>query len=191
MTQKFQTTVANSWRFRRRIGRSDMVRATQGRAVGAIERGDPIPPGVYWLDIVEGIAPNGVSKFENFQFWIQANIPPAAPTTRIKLLRSRHTPRQDSPGDIPYTEDPTEQIRASEWHLFEILEPVNRWGHDTALGLPSIAPEGSATTEDDTIQSPEVPGFWDTILPESRLGKATVIVGGVVITGLVIYGLTR
>jgi hypothetical protein len=104
----------------------------------------------------------------------------------VKLIRTVHHEGTYIPGGVD--EPPL------DWHLFEVLSPVPRWTAQTGLGLPTVATQGIQTTEEDTIQSPPPEsgqGFWERILPESKLGKAAVITAAVAATGLVLYGLTR
>jgi hypothetical protein len=142
------------------------------------------------LDVPYLTAPNGVLRPENFDFWLQANRPPAAPRERVKLLKQIHHPEQPSPGDIPYTQDPLNKTIATDWNLFQIFEPVNRWGNDTALGIPSIAEQGLATDEGDTIQSPEAPAeFWEDWLPDTPLGKFLFVGGAIGLAALVVIAI--
>jgi hypothetical protein len=115
----------------------------------------------------------------------------------VKLIRTVHHEGVFVPPGAASGEggslDPMVDEPPNDWHLFEVLSPAPRWTPQTGLGLPTVATKGIQTTEEDTMQSPELEpiGFWDKILPESKLGKAAVITAAVAATGLVLYGLTR
>jgi len=162
----------NNWRFERR-----------SRSVGACLKGtcrdDPIPPGVYWIDVPwEDSQFTGVPKPQHWQLWLDAMVS----LNWVKIVSTVHHEGELVPG----TDEPPR-----DWHLFEVSHDAPRWPPATGLGLPTVAPHGIQTSEDDTIQSPEPEGFWDKILPESTSGKilvTSVALGGV---ALIIYGMTR
>jgi hypothetical protein len=175
-TQKRRRRRVDSWRFRRR-STGLLVRAT-GACLSGTCRDDPIPVGVYWLDVIyeEALQTPGVRKDAHFALWLQT----MQGLGWVKVLRVvQHE-------GVILSDDPPR-----DWILFEVLSPAPRWTPATGLGLPTVAPQGIQTTEEDTIQSPAPEGFWDKLLPESKLGKAAVITAAVAATGLVLYGLTR
>jgi len=178
----------NSWRHERRL-----------RAVGACDSGtcrdDPIPPGVYWLDVPweEALQTPGVTKPVHFALWLDA----MRATGWVKLLKTVHhegvfvAPGAASSEGGSFDSSVDEPPR--DWNLFEVLSPAPRWAPMTGLGLPTVAPQGIQTSEEDTITSPPLKdiSIWDKILPSSTGGKIVIIAVGVGIGGLVLYGLTR
>ena len=153
---------------------------------GGTCREDPIPPGIYWIDVFYRMAPNGALQTDNFTFWLQANRIPAAESNRVRILRVVHHDEGPSPSDIPYTQDPLHSTMARDWYLFEVSSPVNRWGNDNGLGLPTTAANANVS-EEDTIQSPPpLDEFWEGWIPDTRLGKALAIGGAIGLFALVI-----
>jgi len=182
----------NNWRFERRT-----------RSVGACLKGtcrdDPIPPGVYWIDVPwEDSQFTGVPKPQHWQLWLDAMVSLAW----VKIVSTVHHegsgPIEYLPG-MPSSGEPDSTFQRGidepprDWHLFQVLKPAPRWPPQTGLGLPTVAPKGIQTSEQDTIQSPELEhkGFWDKILPSTTSGKilvTSIALGG---AALVIYGMTR
>jgi len=180
MPQKSEPTLADSWRFRRRsVGA--LARST-GACLKGTCRDDPIPPGVYWIAVPwEDSQFTGVPKPQHWQLWLDAMVS----LKWVKLLKTQHHEGVLLPGS---DEPPI------DWHLFEVLHDAPRWPPATSLGLPTVAPNGIQTVEEDTIQAPEPESgksLWDRILPESTSGKilvTSVVLGG---AALIIYGMTR
>jgi len=179
--------VVASWRFRRRCGGALVRTPRRTRLVGACDNGtcrdDPIPPGVYWLDVIWEEASDGVPKPQHFALWIGA----MRATGWVKLLQSVHHEGTFKLPDF----DPMVDEPARDWVLFQVLRPAPRWTPVTGLGLPTVAPQGIETTEDDTIQSPPSESILDRLLPESALGRAAVVAASIAAIGLVAYGVTR
>jgi len=91
----------------------------------ALERGNPIPPGVYWLDVI------GKTQNDGFGKWHAKH---SDKVTKIKRnVRGIH----------------------NVWWLIEVLEPVPRWPDEARLGLPTIAQQGKATSEKSTGKVPK------------------------------------
>ncbi len=179
MPQKYERRpVVDSWRYRRRVG-SSLARTRQtGACVTGTCRDDPIPPGVYWIDIPweDSLQTPGIPKPQHFQLWLEA----MQALHWVKLLKTVH---HDSAliGDEP----------ARDWHLFEVVSPAPRWSTMTGLGLPTVAPSGSSTDESDTVQRPPPEAgqsWWDTIGP---LGKVVVVSVGLGAGALIVYGLVN
>src|SRR5574342_97479 len=181
-----------AWHVRRRLERS----------VGVCDRGtcrdDPIPPGIYWIAIPwEDSLQTGVPKPQHWQLWLDSMVS----LGWVKLISTVHhegsgffesipgVPKSDTGiiGERGIDEPPL------DWHLFEVLHDSPRWTPATGLGLPTVAPKGIETTEDDTIQSPELEdvSVWDKILPSSTSGRIVVTAVGLGGLALVIYGMTR
>jgi len=177
----------NNWRFERRT-----------RSVGACLKGtcrdDPIPPGVYWIDVPwEDSQFTGVPKPQHWQLWLDAMVS----LNWVKVISTVHHEGELVPPGGASSEggsfDPGIDEPPRDWHLFQVLQPAPRWPPQTGLGLPTVAPQGIQTSEDDTIQSPDLKpiSLWDKILPESTIGKVAVIAAGIGGLSLVIYGMTR
>lgn len=121
----------------------------------ALERRDPIPPGIYWIDAIRR-TPRGDAE-EAFRRW-----------------RADHADRVI----VRATEDHGEYV----WILFEVLADVPRWSGDTGLGLPSRAPRGAATRREDTVQRPppeKMPGLSDVVA--SAIVPAVLVLAALVL----------
>lgn len=112
-----------------------------------IERNDPIPAGVYWIDVFE---PAQLA----FRKWLREN----AGTVRVRKTTS-HPARNGYP--------------AREWFLFEIKAATPRWPNEARIGLPTVAPKGTATEETDTVRRPApetTAEYWSRELGELGIG---------------------
>jgi len=99
--------------------------------VGKLERANPLPLGVYYVDVFE-------FKFDRFREWLELN----QENESVAVISSAmHT-----------DESPDRQ-----WVLFEVKKPTMFPQKD--LGFPTVAPKGKATTEDDTVQKPGADDF--------------------------------
>lgn len=96
--------------------------------VGKLERSNPIPPGIYWVDVFE-------PSHQAFIEWKTAN-----KTTVI--IRSTVHHEADSGGP------------SRDWVLFEVKADTPRWPLSAKLGFPEIAEKGKETKEEDTVQKP-------------------------------------
>ncbi len=92
----------------------------------AMERKDPLPPGVYWMDLI------GLGRVLNFTSWKGSN------RGTVKMLKKK--------------EDSFDQW----WVLFEVTAPTKRWPVAAGLGLPTIARKGKTTTFKSTEKVPKV-----------------------------------
>lgn len=97
----------------------------------AFETRDPIPKGIYWLDVPKGTAREWSAWVRQFGggFYDAGNGPEFI-EGRVKVIRTE-----------------------GNWKLFRVLAPVPRWDKDVA-GFPSVAPRGAATTKGDTGKRP-------------------------------------
>lgn len=163
-----------TWRYERRL------RAVGGRSrtVGALERRDPIPPGFYWLVVIGDTAQNDVSKPDNFLFWVQAN------STRVRVLKTVHHDQQPIPGSF-------DVAPPNDWFLFQVLSSVNRWGNDTGLGLPDIAPEGANSTEESTVGVPEPTDIFDEFNNINVKVPFWAWALGLTVVGAIVYGVAK
>jgi hypothetical protein len=98
----------------------------------ALERKDPIPPGVYWVDAV-----NQTRGVAQWYAWEREN-----KATVEVLKRKIETPLYfwEMDGYIM-------------WVLFRVKAPTKRWEVNSRLGLPTIAPE--TTKQADTVKRPK------------------------------------
>jgi len=146
--------------------------------VGAIERGNPIPPGVYWIDSIDPSAfpdPDAVQASRDaYDLAIEANYHNA-----FRIVRTTHHDAQII-GNAP----------PRDWILFQITSPVPRWSPATQWGLPTVAPNGLDTQEDDTVQKPPPEeGILDEWLPDTPLGKALLVGGAIGLATLVVIAI--
>jgi len=152
-----------------------MATGYQGIAVGAIERSDPIPPGVYWIDSVEPAA-----------FGADADEVEHARDLYIRRVLSQY------PGsyNVVRTALHDDGQYDREWILFELKTAVPRWPANTHWGLPTIAPRGLETQEGDTVQKPPPE---KGIFEDETLGIPTwaLFAGGIVALGVVVYAASR
>jgi hypothetical protein len=106
--------------------------------IGAIERRNPLPPGVYWVDVIGEVPTFGGpdnSKLEAFAGWLRRN------ASNIQVLRTVSKPAEiDALRGV--------MNPAQDWYLFKVAAPVQWEGP----GLPTIADEN--TEKDDTAQRP-------------------------------------
>ena len=95
-------------------------------------RGPILNPGVYWID-AHPVQP------VNFNGWLRRS------KGLVKVLRSSLHIDETPPRD---------------WVLFEVLHPAPWTAADAAaLGFPTVAPNGKATTEQDTTTVEPAPSF--------------------------------
>jgi hypothetical protein len=129
-----------------------------------LERRNPLPKGVYWQDFFN--PPVGGASIPNFQKWLRDNV------NTVKLRASEFHGRGVDPMQAfvqgAWTLNPALALIANQlpgtgterlWGLFEVLSPTP-WPA-LAMGFPTVAPQGVATTEADTVQkpAPELEGF--------------------------------
>jgi hypothetical protein len=143
--------------------------------VGVIERSDPIPPGVYWIDSIDPDAyedEETVQMLRETYMQLLQNVFPGA----YRIIRTvRHEPQLI--GDTP----------GRDWILFEVTRPIPRWPPGTE---PTVAPNGVDTQEGDTVQRPPPE---KGVFEDETLGIPTwaLFAGGVVVLGVVVYAASR
>lgn len=98
----------------------------------ALERRNPLPPGVYWQDFFTPPAGPKGGTIADFQTWL------AGQRGSVTTLKT--------------TESTTER-GLQMWALFRVTAPV-QWDA-VRFGFPTIAPRGAATSEDEVIQRPD------------------------------------
>lgn len=107
----------------------------------AFEKRDPIPPGIYWLDVPKKTA-------SDFSAW-------------VRQYGGGYADMGD--GKRQFFEGRLKVIRTEgNWKLFRVMAPVPRWDARIA-GFPTIAPRGAATTKRDTVkrEDPEsIEDYW-------------------------------
>lgn len=96
----------------------------------ALEKRNPIPIGVYWIDIIS----NNDFKVQNFEDWLDEN------SDKVLVLDSK--------------KKAISSVSDHLWVLFEVTEPVERWPLEWKLGAPTIAKRGQETTIEDTVTRP-------------------------------------
>lgn len=124
------------------------ARRSVGAATHVIEKRDPIPPGVYWLDLPVP------SARTNFELWRAAN------AGVVELLK-----RQQS------FEDPWDStVVTNVWVLFKVKAPVGRWPLSAKLGLPTIAFKGEQTADTDISKDTResVWDYWERTMGEFK-----------------------
>jgi hypothetical protein len=119
--------------------------------VGILERRDPIPPGIYWVDIVSTDFGQYLERREAFYRWARSN------AGAVKVLQETDSPRVA----------PTYYSTAfHRWVLFEVLSATSRWPVSAGLGFPNVAAEGEKTKSEDTVQRPDpepLPSPWEML----------------------------
>ncbi len=98
----------------------------------ALERRNPLPPGVYWQDFFTPPAGPKGGTIADFQSWIATQRP------NVSVLKTRES-----------TTDRGLQL----WALFRVDVPV-QWDA-VKFGFPTVAPKGAATEESEVIQRPD------------------------------------
>lgn len=122
-----------------------------------LERRNPVPPGVYWQDFWR--PPVGGASIEGFEKWLRDN------AATVKLRQSVFHGAGPDPlkafVEGAWTLSPVLAAAANLapdtgqerlWALFEVLKPTP-WD-SKQFGFPTIAPKGTATQEEDTVQKP-------------------------------------
>lgn len=132
----------------------------------AVERANPLPRGVYWVDVIE-------KDFASFNAWL------ASAEDAVRVVKTTHTDATS----FPYSEP------AREWILFEVREPVEWLGP----GLPTIASKGENTNQDDTVQRPPPEPDTDILdsLGKSALSGSIGLIVGIGVGLMVLNAFTR
>jgi hypothetical protein len=135
----------------------------------ALERRNPLPVGVYWIDIFE-------ADMGPFRDWIAKN----KGTVRVISTESFEESSWHDFGSYP----------ARDWYLFEVTSPVAWEGP----GFPTIA-KSKTLTASDTSQRPPPPKGPVEQLEEAagaaKTGGAIIIGGALVLGGLLFWNATR
>lgn len=148
--------------------------------IGAVERRNPLPPGIYWVDVIGTVSAFGVpdnSELDKFRDWSRRN------ASKLHIIRTVSTAAEF---DFGFVEP------AHDWYLFQVKAPVTWEGP----GLPTVATE--STEKDDTVQRPppadpgfELPDVTGKITTGALTGFGTVFglaVGTWLLTKLVSKG---
>lgn len=146
------------------------------------ERRNPIPPGVYWVDVVR---PDGkVTKndpLDNWRYWLTTH------QQEVEVVnRETRFAKSSWFGDT--------DIVIGEFTVFRVKVPVQRWPNDAGIGLPTIAVKGEETRSSDQ-ENPNYPSGWDLFKDDvKRAGDSAADVlsgaGSLVLVGLVLYALS-
>lgn len=90
----------------------------------SVERSNPLPPGVYWVDVF-------ASKGPQFNAWLRTHL------DSVRVKKTTHTAARGG-------------YESRDWVLFEVLSPTPWEGP----GFPTIAEQGIETKPEDTVQRP-------------------------------------
>lgn len=127
----------------------------------ALERRDPIPPGVYYLS-----AQNPLKGWRVYEDWKKKN---AANVTELK--RRTHNPSW-------FLDNDTNQL----WVLFEVKKPTRRWKQPNIPGTwiaPFPTKAKKDTKESDTVQRPKEETTSDFIKKQTdKVTPALATLGG-------------
>lgn len=128
-----------------------------------LERKDPIPAGTYWIDIIDTNLAKPVN-LQGFNAWAKAHAP------HVKVLKKD---RKILGGALDIKKG---QVM---WTLFRLEQAVPRWATAVAIGLPTLATKGAATTPADTEtrqKEKSVLEHWGLPdLPPASLGMLVVV----------------
>jgi len=137
-----------------------------------LERRDPIPPGVYWVDVVRNDARPG------FERWLKDN----AATVKVRN-------RADKGQQSAMARHLGLRSTFGLWVLFEALEPTKRWPLSVKVGLPTIAQVGRKTKQSDVVQRAPAQGvreYWG-----AQMGDILTTPGGMLGALFVAWMLSR
>lgn len=133
---------------RRRRVRSGYVGA--GRHV--MEKRNPIPPGLYWLDVM------GRDRGVEWAMWLGQN------AATVEVVRREHHPL----GEVNLSPFADDDGVAGYWVLFKVKAPTPRWAVSAKLGLPTVAISPDMHKEDTEVAPSEsVSEYWDRELDEA------------------------
>lgn len=128
-----------------------------------MERKDPIPKGVYWMDIA------GQERIDRFNAWLKKN------SATVESLRQK------------LDRDFWMESRNQLWVLFAVNSPTKRWPVAAKLGLPTVARSKLVQKRDTEQRPPEKDtkkfwkNWWDENVPDMPevpdLGPAVLLVG--------------
>lgn len=149
------------------------------------ERRNPIPPGVYWVDVVR---PDGKvlaknDPLDNWRYWL------ATHKAEVDVVNRETRFLKTTWGSLYGAND----IVIGEFTVFRVKTPVQRWPNDAGIGLPTIAVKGEATRASDQEKNPS---GWDLFADDlERKGQAAKDalggVGQLALVGLVLYALSK
>lgn len=148
---------------------SNILTRVSGIRVAGLERSNPLPPGRYWIDIID--VPNQIA----FNAWAFDNRP------TVNVLKTEHFQALEWP-DCPITEGQCWPSR--DWVLFDVTSNT-RW-LPTVFGFPNHADE-TVQSSSDTADVPEDPDFCDIGCQAGKVALA----GGVLLGGLALVFLIK
>ena len=108
-----------------------------------IQRKDPIPAGLYWLDMP------GQKRWLTFIDWIEKTDGARIVVHKFKVMGT--APKYASPDDIMHRV------------LFELKKPAKRWPVDANLGLPDIAPTGTKDIRGAKPPEVDIADYWEKV----------------------------
>jgi len=114
------------------------------------ERSNPIPPGRYWVDVVDDTL-HRRGAYRGFQAWLKSN----SKTVRVLKHESTVTPVSfDTLFDAARPQ--------LDWYLFEVSAPTKRWAKSAKLGFPTVVSRAVKKRTDVHKAPPEktVKEYW-------------------------------
>lgn len=131
--------------------------------VGALQRSNPLPPGLYWIDVID--EPHQIE----FAAWTFEN------ATKVRIEATEFFDAVSWP-DCPITEGECSPSRV--WAKFRVTAPVN-W-NAVALGFPNIiAPGEVVNSSADTATVPDFSDYCDIGCQAEKVAIAAgVLIGG-------------
>lgn len=131
--------------------------------VGALERSNPLPPGTYWIDVID--EPHQIE----FAAWAFEN------SAKVQIIATEFFQAVSWP-DCPITEGDCSPSRV--WAKFEVSEPV-AW-NAVVLGFPNIIGEGEQINSSaDTATVPDFSDYCDIGCQAEKVAVAAgVLLGG-------------
>ena len=155
-----------------------------------IERSNPIPPGVYWVDLF------GAKAIEGFTRWatLHAGV--------VRVLKVAQSADDAAPLEWYDVASPalalgklgqwaTSSAEPYAWILFELAAPLPRWPEDIGAGLPTVAPRGRDTDPGDTVERPDAAPLFGDLSPFASWGNAIAWGLGAVAVGATVYAVTH
>lgn len=144
--------------------------------VGKLQRANPIPAGMYWIDVV------GEDAQVAFSAWIFEN------ASRVEILVSQHFRALNWPDCLPSSGGIASDCSPSrDWVKFRVSEPAP-WDAKK-IGFPNIIEEGEIiNSSEDTGSIPDFSDNCDIACQAERIGWA---VGGVLALGVLFMVVKR
>lgn len=136
------------------------------------EKRNPIPPGVYWLDLLSN------AQQSAFAAWVDSS--------DVVILKSE---THELPNDAPFSWSGIQLPKYRKWVLFQVMSPTLRWPNSASLGLPTIS--DGAITSKGTSQAPEPKPAVDYWADQAKTAwnDAVASSGGAVARGLAVIAL--